>query len=148
MLQKLKLRQVIGSLLITYQIVIDFLKSTTQSWYYDLAAFIGLKSDIETYEGPLIWVAIMILHRAIIHTIVIFCFTANKAFTHLYGIIECVLIVGLVVLFVAKLIIGEWFMFSFDFFDTFLSLLKSPLLLIIFLPSYFILEQKNGVFKS
>ncbi len=148
MLQKLKTRQIIGVFLIAYQIGIDFSRNATISWYYEWAEWAGVGSDYETYDGPMIWVAIMIIHRAIIHTLAIYCFTGNRTFTHLYGIIEVILMIGMIVLFVSKMIIGDWVLFSFDFFNTFLDLLQSPLLLVIFLPSYFIFNRQGGAFKS
>lgn len=145
MLRRLKIRHLVGFFLISYQIVIDFMSDTTLDWYYEFSNILGLQSDLDTYEGPFLWVSAVIFHRAIIHTTVTYCFTGSKKFTHLYGIVELTLIIGMVIMFVTKLIFGEWILFSFNFFDTFLNLLKSPSLLVIFLPSYFLFKQEKRI---
>lgn len=138
---KFRKRYLIGALILGYQIFFDFNGSTTLDWFYSISEWFGIDKPWESYEGPVAWVGFLILHRAVIHTFVVYCWTGNRSFTHLYGIIEVLLIVGMISMFVLKIFVGDWVFFSFSIFHTFLDLLKSPLLLIIFLPSYFIIKQ-------
>lgn len=145
MLSRIKPRHVIGLVLISYQITVDFLKDHTLEWYYETVEQISAWQLPETYEGPMIWVAFMILHRAVIHTAVIYCWTGNKGFTQLYGLIEVFLLFGLIVLYALKNFVGSWELISFEIFGTFLQLLISPLLLVVFLPAYYIFKEIPSV---
>jgi len=141
MRSKIKIRHWLGLVLLSYQITIDFLQETTLGWYYKVSESIGGINLPDTYEGPILWVGILILHRAIIHTFVVYCWTGNKNFTHFYGLLEIVLLVGLVTLYILKYLLDGWKFISFEIFETFLQLLKSPMLLVVFLPSYYLFKN-------
>lgn len=145
MFRKLKKRHLVGSLILGYQVFFDFNKYHTLDWFYSFSEWIGISKPAESYEGPIAWVFFLIFQRAVVHTLVVYFWTGSKTFTHLYGIIESVLFLGMIFLFGLKAMLGDWVFLSFNMFDTFLSLLKSPLLLIIFLPSYFIMNQVKEV---
>lgn len=142
MLLKIKYRHLIGLLLISYQLIVDFFKLNILFLYYTIVDPLSGVNLPDTYEGPMIFVGFMILHRAVIQTTIIYCFTGNISFTKLFGILELILFFGLIVLYFIKYLFGTWIFLSFEIFATFLYLLKTPMLLVLFLPTYYIINRQ------
>lgn len=142
MLLKIKYRHLIGLVLISYQLTIDFFEQSILRLYYYIVDSLGGVNLPDTYEGPMIFFGVLIIHRAVIQTTIIYCLAGSKSFTYLFGIIEIILLLGLIVLYFTKFIFGAWVFLFFEIFATFLYLLKTPMLLVLFLPAYYIFKRQ------
>lgn len=138
--QRLRFRYAVAILLLVYQLSVDFLRPSLEVIYLRVVSGWHTVFHFETYDGPFVLLALLIFHRAVIHTVILFLFTGSLPFTKLYGFIEGFLFVGMIVLYGTRVVFDEWKFLTFDFFHTFLDLLSSPLLLVIFAPAYFLLK--------
>lgn len=134
----------ISVLLFVYQSILDLKREELTVIYLELQHnFFPFLDNFVLAQKPGVFLLLFIIHRAFVHGLIISIYTNQKRLLKYYVATD------LLICFTAFIFLGIHRIFGIDLYASgiLLKLLNTPLLLLFFLPSYYIMKWESTMKK-
>lgn len=124
-----------------YQSIWDLNKDFLLKQYlYIEDQFIPASLHLTIAKQPAIFLLIFIIHRAIIHSLIVKFYTGKNEMMRIYMFIDLFLFFLATPIFLIRKMVPELAIITEPFTFAFFKLLNTPLLLLFFIPAYYIIS--------
>ncbi|WMJ72047.1 hypothetical protein RCC89_02505 [Cytophagaceae bacterium ABcell3] len=146
MLRKIFNQRILACVLLyIWQSILDLNKDSLISQYEHLRVqYLSIIDEPLIAKMPAMFICLYILHRAFVHGLIVRVFTSKKALLRQYMALDLIIFVAAIPFYISRKLIPATADFIEPLSFAFMKLLDSPVLLLFFLPSYYLFKNMEN----